>query len=440
MKDLKRGTLRMTTYIQRIKNIIKRNKKLYKLISCILRFIRDNHFLCKVKLTLKYMGGSHEKMETYHIDSVKTFCHNNNYQINVVEEKKHRKVYDPPYFGTSDNKKICLIESPEIYITEMFNVEIVGENSFILKDKNCLYDMNEMNNSYRFDLRFSSLKSINNKRREAIIVSEKAEIDIREGIFLVGNAASNYYHLTMEILSKLKYIDSEIKYANVPLLVDEIVCKVPQFHQLLLCLNKHNREIIQIEKGKRYKIEKLVYPSETSWLPINVKDSVILQNEDFRVAKAGMKYIREMVFAQKGIEPCSEGNLKLFISRRNQYMQRLVNEKEISELFQQFGFMIIYPEEMSFDEQVDFFSKAKYVAGTSGAALTNILYCPIKAVLICIIPKEYGFNLYSSIGNHIGVESLFLDAKVVEKGQKISADKFEIDMNYCQEFLSTLKG
>ena len=427
----------MTTYLKKIKNIIKKNKKLYKMVTDIVKFTRDNYFICKTKLKIRSMLDSHEKLGIYHVNSVKNFCKSNNFLIKVVEEKQLRKVFVPKYFGDLEKEKICLIESPEIYIAEMLDVEIIGENCFILKDNNCLYDMNEMENSHRFDLRFSSLKGIN-KRNEALIVSAKAEADIKEGIFLIGNAASNYYHLTFEILSKLKYIDSEIKYADIPILIDEITCKVPQFHQLLLCLNKFNREIIQIKKGERYKIDKLIYLSEISWLPINVKDSVNLRNEDFRIAKAGMNYLREIVFAKKEITSCEEGNLKLFISRRTQYMQRLVNEKEVAEMFQQFGFVIIYPEEMSFDEQVDLFSKARYVAGTSGAALTNILYCPIKTVLICIIPKEYGFNLYSSIGNHIGIESLFLDAKVIKKGNKISADNFKLDINYCQDFLNTL--
>jgi hypothetical protein len=54
------------------------------------------------------------------------------------------------------------------------------------------------------------------------------------------------------------------------------------------------------------------------------------------------------------------------------------------------------------------------------------------------MPREYDACLYSTIGNTIKIKSIFLDARVVKKGSKISVDQYELDVNYCTEFLKTL--
>lgn len=433
----------MGELLQHIKEKVKKRKNLYKLLTNVYatayNLARYNHNIYIIILKIKNIANHNEKLKSYQFESVKSFCEINNLPLKVVEERQLREVFAPKYFGDTVEGKTYLIECPEIYIAEVFDIDIVGENSFLLKDDKCLYDMAKMENSDRYDLRFSSLKSIS-KNNEALILSSESNKVIKEGIFLVGFAAFNYYHLTFELLSKLKYIDSELKYVDIPILIDEIVFEVPQFKQLLLSMNKYNREIIYLKKGVKYKIEKLIYPSNNSWLPINVNKGIELENEDFRIAKPGMKYVRETIINSKNIAPRCEEDLKIFISRRSQYILRLINEEQIAEIFQQYGFKTIYPEEMTFDEQVDLFSKAKYVAGTTGAALTNILYCSKGAIFICIIPKEHKFNLYSTISKYLELEPIFLDAKTVKRGIKVSGDKFELNINYCQDFLQRLEN
>lgn len=46
--------------------------------------------------------------------------------------------------------------------------------------------------------------------------------------------------------------------------------------------------------------------------------------------------------------------------------------------------------------------------------------------------------MYSTIGRIVQLSLVFLDARVIKKGRKISRDQYELDLNYCKEFLKTL--
>ncbi|MEO8712967.1 MAG: glycosyltransferase family 61 protein [Parafilimonas sp.] len=65
---------------------------------------------------------------------------------------------------------------------------------------------------------------------------------------------------------------------------------------------------------------------------------------------------------------------KLYISRQLASRRKVINEEEILEIVCKHGFTIFYPEKHSFLEQVAIFSNVKYLVGTHGSGLTNMLF------------------------------------------------------------------
>ncbi len=65
---------------------------------------------------------------------------------------------------------------------------------------------------------------------------------------------------------------------------------------------------------------------------------------------------------------------KLYISRRFANRRKIINESDILRIIELHGFTIFYPEKFSFLEQVSIFSKVKYLIGTHGSGLTNMLF------------------------------------------------------------------
>jgi len=287
--------------LEKIKAAIKKRKTLYlialffvKIFWAIHRFVKERNALHHLVLKIKTLINTRYKLNSYQIISVKEFCSKNNLKYLVVEKEQTREVCIPNYYGYREGKSIRTAISPEIYIAELTDAEIIGANSFIIADDYCLYDMATMDDEKRYDLRCESLKTID-KNNIALVMSINSNQILEEAIFLIGFASSNYFHFTIELLSRLKYIDLFEEYRQIPLLIDEIVFEIPQFRELLQAMNKYNHQIIPIEKQRRYMVKRLIYPSDSSWMPINVKDDVSLKDEDFMVAKEGIEHVQQTV-------------------------------------------------------------------------------------------------------------------------------------------------
>ena len=65
---------------------------------------------------------------------------------------------------------------------------------------------------------------------------------------------------------------------------------------------------------------------------------------------------------------------RIYITRRRATKRRIVNEDEVEKILQQFGFQTIHAEELSFEQQVQTFSRAQYLVSNHGAGLTNMLF------------------------------------------------------------------
>ena len=65
---------------------------------------------------------------------------------------------------------------------------------------------------------------------------------------------------------------------------------------------------------------------------------------------------------------------RIYISRHRATKRRIVNEDEVEKILQRFGFQAIRAEELSFEQQVQTFSRAQYIVSNHGAGLTNMLF------------------------------------------------------------------
>ena len=70
----------------------------------------------------------------------------------------------------------------------------------------------------------------------------------------------------------------------------------------------------------------------------------------------------------------STGEERLYITRSKAAKRRIVNEDEITPILTEFGFQTVSAEDLSFEEQVQLSSRARYIVSNHGAGLTNILF------------------------------------------------------------------
>jgi Glycosyltransferase 61 len=65
---------------------------------------------------------------------------------------------------------------------------------------------------------------------------------------------------------------------------------------------------------------------------------------------------------------------KLYVSRKFARSRQVINEEEIIVILEKYGFFVFYPEHYTFMEQVAVFSCIKFLIGTHGSGLTNLLF------------------------------------------------------------------
>ena len=81
--------------------------------------------------------------------------------------------------------------------------------------------------------------------------------------------------------------------------------------------------------------------------------------------------VREVLLSAFGAAGADE---RIYISRRNASKRKIVNETEITDVLRRFEFQIVCAEELSFQEQVRTFSRARHLVSNHGAGLTNMLF------------------------------------------------------------------
>ncbi|MBU3101636.1 MULTISPECIES: glycosyltransferase family 61 protein [Clostridium] len=365
--------------------------------------------------------------------SCKEYCNIHNFEYSIQQKEYTQKVYIPDYRDSLEVNNYVYAKYPETYIAELYNVNLIGGNSLIFdKNDNCIYDLPLMDDENRFELRCGNALFVD--KNVTIVYYDNSTEIIEEGIMLIANASFNYFHFNLESLSKLCFFDEIGEYDKVPILVDERCLRIQSFKDELDMLNSHGREIVYLKQGCSYNVKKLVYLSDLIISPMNFKKDVLIRYDDYIMNEVAVKLLHDKLSINSNITK------KLFISRRNCSLIRLTNQNEIEQIFKEYGYEVIYPEEMSFQDQLKTFSEAEFIAGASGAGFTNILFANKNAKIICILPKEIKLTCYSNIAGVLGQECYYLDAKIHYNTSTVYyQDSFELEEDYLRKFLEGFK-
>jgi len=255
--------------------------------------------------------------------------------------------------------------------------------------------------------------------KESALVRNMQVAHLQQGIFLGGNGVSNYYHWMIEILPKLQYLNEidQCGYAGFPLLVSEDVDHIKTFREALNYIAK-DRPIAVLDRDKTYFVDKLVYINAPNSLPFNLRQNEKMRVADFLTKPASIKYLRNRLFTNVDLPPPSaKGSHRIFFARRNE--RRSYNQQEIFEIFRQQGFQKVFMEELSLKEQISLISNAEVIAGPTGAAWTNMIFCREGAKCLCWMADGYGdFSAFSNLARAVGADMRNVTFKTDAKSVK----------------------
>jgi len=80
----------------------------------------------------------------------------------------------------------------------------------------------------------------------------------------------------------------------------------------------------------------------------------------------------------------------IYVSRRGlKSFRTMSNEEDVEWAMSRLGFAVIHPDELTFDQQVTYFARARVVAGPHGAGLNNAVFAPTECLVVDIFPDTW---------------------------------------------------
>jgi capsular polysaccharide biosynthesis protein len=134
----------------------------------------------------------------------------------------------------------------------------------------------------------------------------------------------------------------------------------------------------------------------------NLQRGLEVEIGDVTVSRLAIEWLRKRLAPT---EPCKA---RIYIDRRAVMAPvRLLNGDDVERTFADFGFETVHPAEMSFAEQRAVFGNAAYIAGETGAAMTNVLLAPSSTVMICMQARRWPLSIYADLCTYGGQRNLF---------------------------------
>lgn len=201
---------------------------------------------------------------------------------------------------------------------------------------------------------------------------------------LIPRYPTNYYHWIVETLPKIRYLQmfEQQTGTDVTVLVSG---NAPPFVEETLSRIGWPENRIKYASESMYAIRNLIVPpypersrAELDWLRETILGSVL--DEQTTAASSS----------------------NVYISRSNAIARRVVNEDEVMEVLEPYGFERYHLEDRSLAENVRLFNNADVVVGPHGAGLTDIIFTED-----CTLVELFGARLnkaYEKLSKTLGVE------------------------------------
>lgn len=353
--------------------------------------------------------------------------------VEFIYKKKNKLYFSNPIYL---NDKVVLkglqkTEGTNYYAIVKSSGVIGGSNLILLENDNVLYDIAFSNNKNNYKYIDGAIKLYLGNL--FLIYSTKSTITLENGILVSGNFSWNYYHLLYEIIAKFKAIDEAEIDPEIPLLVDKICQEVPQYLELFSIFNKRDRKIILLDFRKRYTVDKLFYFSSPNFLPPHFVNDIEIKPNDCLFDLSVLDFLRSNL-----LPVAANRNLpnRIFISRRRASNSRRYNEDEVFYILEKYGFIKIEPENYSITEQVTLFNQADFIAGGTGAAFTNLLFCRESCKVICFTNYKFPISIFSTISSFVGCDMTYIydDTKTYGNKNRLH-DSFYINTDNLNMFL-----
>jgi hypothetical protein len=212
-----------------------------------------------------------------------------------------------------------------------------------------------------------------------------------------------YYHWLLDALPRLSVIEQFDQLQSLPLIVPQ---SLTGFQRDSLALAGITPKRLAGFDGGCCKVDRLFFPQ--------------LLSPTGNPSPHAVSWLRARFGAQMTAAPAVRR--RLYVSRRDATQRRVLNEDDVIDLLQGFGFEIVCPGKLSFAEQVSLFSEAEIVVGPHGAGLANMVFAPGDATVLEFFGDNYINGCFWALANLRGQTHAFLTSPTITMDYRVSIE------------------
>jgi hypothetical protein len=257
---------------------------------------------------------------------------------------------------------------------------------------------------------------------------------IDKAVWMGGFCSVNYYHFMYEFAIKFRNLNALDIPEDVSVLIDQKCLDIPQFKEILDILNEKKYHLRGVAQDGFFEVKELFYINCQFFKVVNCRDGVDIRTSDFQFDMDALKDLRGFLLPHASLRTFPK---RIFVSRKNTTTGwRRFNEDELIQVSAEFGFEVVYPEKLSFREQMGLFNRAEWIIGGSGAAFANLLFCNPYGKAI-IVSKTLAFSGFTTLAQVSGV-NLHIIAEMPAQTKvwvNQSTDFFKIDVSSFRQYL-----
>ncbi|CCN47639.1 putative Capsular polysaccharide biosynthesis protein-like protein [Vibrio nigripulchritudo MADA3029] len=313
---------------------------------------------------------------------------NNNESLFTSFESEDVKVDIPEIYPPNhDRLKLYSSETytfPNVYVVKIKEATVYGGSNIVFVDNQAiyhdLYDVKRDKTSEELHYWYI----INEKKK---LIKRRTVCDnpiyLEEAGVFTDSCSSNYAHWLTEVLPRIAVFCSEDCYHNIPIVVDaglhvnimESLYQIVGDKRLIYVLPKQQSALISVS----------YIVSCCGYVPFDFRKKIVPPPQQGMFSTKAMSYLVENV--RRKYSQVDDLPEKIYL-KRNSTGKNIINLDQVEYVLEKEGFICIEPELLTFSQQVMYFSKARVIIGSSGAALTNIIFCSENVSIIILMGES----------------------------------------------------
>jgi hypothetical protein len=347
-------------------------------------------------------------------------------------------VHPPQVFGNGNHRSIdCATRS--LYIACLEDACVRGRSSFIAFRGAELLDF-EGEELASVNERFVADLPVLQAGKEEVWIRapQTADLVLDQAFTLLGPMSPQFGHWMWEYVPKYTAATLAADIDCVPVLID---AHMPTTHrQFLRMLLPSKTEIIEVPISASVRAAQLWCAPRLFFIPVYPKNWGHRPWLSYRTAppERFATAVHEMWRRLDVNRRTAIGPKRVFLARKPEQLRKLRNHAAIEEYAVRRGFVIVYPQDVDFADQLALMQGARYIIGPAGSALI-LSYLARPGTKLCVLNSEYTLaaTTWTCLLQELGIDVSILTGPIVQQHEVPHFVDYSIPERTFGEFLDS---